>query len=113
MPKSLSHTIHCAAPYYDHNVLGGMYYRAGQYERAVDHLQKSIGAYPSDAPPAYGTVFQPKLFLAMTYWKMNEHDEARRLLTETKPAIDEWLQSPLHFWTRPQFTKCSSVKRKP
>jgi tetratricopeptide (TPR) repeat protein len=88
------------APYYDHNLLGGVLYRAGQYERAVQHLKKSIAAYPSNPPPGYGTVLQPKLFLAMTYWQLNRRDEARRLLAETEPAIEEWLQSPSHFWTR-------------
>jgi tetratricopeptide (TPR) repeat protein len=88
------------ARYLDQNLLGGIHYRAGQFERAAQHLKESIAAYPSDPPPAYGTVLQPKLFLAMTYWQLHQQDEARRLLAETLPAIDEWLQSPSHFWNR-------------
>jgi tetratricopeptide (TPR) repeat protein len=89
-----------SAPYYDHNLLGGVLYRAGQYERAAHHLKESIATYPNNPPPGYGTVLQPKLFLAMTYWQRNQRDEARRLLAETEPAIEEWLKSPSHFWVR-------------
>jgi serine/threonine protein kinase len=95
------------ARYFDLLVLGGMHFRAGNYERAARCLEDSIATYPSDAPSAFGNVVFPKLFLAMTQWQQGQRDAARQLLAEIQPAIDEWLQRPLSyhspskFWNRP------------
>jgi tetratricopeptide (TPR) repeat protein len=89
------------ARYLDLQVLGGMHYRAGQYERAARCLEESIAAFPSDPPQGYGTVLHPQLLLAMTKWRLGQQREARRLLAEIQPAIDQWLQSPPSYWNRP------------
>ena len=73
-------------------------YRAGQYEQAAERLEESIAAYPSDPPPGYDVINFQRLFLAMTKWQLGQHDEARRLLAETRPAVDKELQSPSTVW---------------
>jgi tetratricopeptide (TPR) repeat protein len=81
-------------------VLGGVLYRAGQYEQAAQRLEESIAAYPHDPLRTFRTPLDWRLVLAMTKWQQGQRDEARRLLAETKPALDEWLQSPSNFWLR-------------
>jgi serine/threonine protein kinase len=88
------------APFFDLAVLGGVLYRAGKYDRAARHLEESIATYPSDRPIGMGTVHFPQLFLAMTRWQQGQRDQARRLLDETKSAVDDELQSPLSLWQR-------------
>jgi hypothetical protein len=36
----------------------------------------------------------------MTKWQLGQQDEARRLLAETLPAVEEELQSPTSGWNR-------------
>jgi serine/threonine protein kinase len=93
------------APYLDLAVLGGMLYRAGQYKRAAKCLEESIAAYPSDPPQGYLAVVFPQLFLAMTNWQQGHRDEARRMLADILPTIDEYEWFPSHsgYWTRPAF----------
>jgi serine/threonine protein kinase len=88
------------APYLNLAVLGGVQYRAGQYERAASNLKKSIGEYPSHPPTGVGTVLFPKLLLAMTKWQLGQRDEARRLFAEAQPAINESLQTPSTYFQR-------------
>jgi tetratricopeptide (TPR) repeat protein len=88
------------APYLNLAVLGGVQYRAGQYERAASNLKKSIAEYPSHPPTGVGMVLFPKLLLAMTKWQLGQRDEARRLLAETQPAINESLQTPSTYFQR-------------
>jgi tetratricopeptide (TPR) repeat protein len=88
------------APYFDLVVLGGVLYRAGKYDRAVRHLEESIATFPSDRPFGAGTVLFPQLFLAMTRWQQGQKDQARRILDEIQPAIDDELRSPLSLWQR-------------
>jgi hypothetical protein len=40
----------------------------------------------------------PELLLAMTKWQLGDHDEARAMLRELQPRIDERLQSPSIYW---------------
>jgi hypothetical protein len=81
-------------------VVGGLFYRAGQYELAAQRLEESLAAYPDDALRDFRTALDKKLFLAMTKWQLGQRDEAQRLLAETLPAIDEWLQKPFNTWMR-------------
>jgi serine/threonine protein kinase/tetratricopeptide (TPR) repeat protein len=88
------------APYLDHVVLGSAHYRAGHYEQATHHLEASIAQFPSDAPESHGTELMPQLLLAMTKWQLGKQDDARRILHELQPRIDESLRSPRIYWDR-------------
>jgi hypothetical protein len=82
-------------------VLGAALYRAGQYERAADELQRSIDVYVSKSrKPFYDMTNYQRLFLAMAKWQLGERDEARRLLAEIQAAIDKELQSTSIVWNR-------------
>jgi tetratricopeptide (TPR) repeat protein len=85
-------------PYIDRAVLGTAHYRAGQYEQAAQCLNEAIAKFPSDAPPSHGPDLVRQLLLAMTKWQLGEQDEARRMLREFKPRLDESLQSPWIYW---------------
>jgi hypothetical protein len=74
--------------------LGMALYRAGQYDRADDELRASIEAYPEKPAPGWDTIDFQRLFLAMTKWQQGQQDEARRLLAEALPAVDEYIQNP-------------------
>jgi hypothetical protein len=78
--------------------LGAALYRDGQYDRAAEQLEKSIAAYPSDPWIDCETINLQRLLLAMSKWQLDKKDEARRLLAETKPAIDQDIQSPSVFY---------------
>jgi tetratricopeptide (TPR) repeat protein len=81
-------------PHFVPYILGAALYRAGQYERAAEKLEASIAAYPKDPPLGDRIINWQRLFLAMTKWQLGQRDDARRLLAETQPAIDEELKSP-------------------
>jgi serine/threonine protein kinase len=82
-------------------VLGAALYRAGQYERAADELQRSIDVYVSKSQkPFYDMTNYQRVFLAMAKWRLGERDEARRLLAELQAAIDKELQSTSIVWNR-------------
>jgi serine/threonine protein kinase len=80
--------------------VGGLLYRAGQYEQAAQRLEESLAAYPEDALRDFRTALDKKLLLAMAKWQLGRRDEARRLLAETLPALDKWLQKPINTWMR-------------
>ena len=82
------------------SLLGAALYRAGHYDRAADELEKSIAVYPSGPPRGTDTINYHRLFLAMTKWQLGQKHEARQLLAETQPAVDEELQSPSSSWNR-------------
>jgi serine/threonine protein kinase/tetratricopeptide (TPR) repeat protein len=92
------------APYIDFTLLGAAHYRAGHFERAAQCLEQSIAQYPSDPPTQHGTVLWPQLYLAMTKWRLGEHDDARRLLRKIEPAIDKSLDTPVILWQYRQIT---------
>jgi tetratricopeptide (TPR) repeat protein len=79
--------------------LGAALYRAGQNDRAAEQLEKSIAAYPSHPRFGFETINSQRLLLAMSKWKLGQRDEARRLLAETQPAIDQEFQTPSVFYT--------------
>ena len=54
--------------------------------------------FPPNAPPSHGPDLVRQLVLAMTKWQLDEHDEARRMLRELQPRIDERLRSPWINW---------------
>jgi serine/threonine protein kinase len=85
-------------PYIDLRVLGAAHFRIGQYGRAAQCLEQSLAQSPSDAPPRHGPDIMPELLLAMTKWQLGDHDEARGMLREIQPRIDERLQSPSIYW---------------
>jgi hypothetical protein len=84
----------------DLGVVGGLLYRAGQYEQAAQRLEESLAAYPDDALRAFRTALDRQLLLAMTRWQLGQRNEARRLLADAQPALDEWLQKPFNTWMR-------------
>ena len=88
------------APYLDHVALGSTRFLAGHYEQAAHHLEASIAQFPSDAPESHGMDLMPQILLAMTRWQLGNHDEARRMLHELQPRIDERLRSPWIYWDR-------------
>jgi serine/threonine protein kinase len=79
-------------------VLGAALYRAGDYLQAAERLEESIDAYPESPAPGHDVINWQRLFQAMTKWKLGEHDDARRLLAETLPALDKEMQSPSCVW---------------
>jgi Flp pilus assembly protein TadD len=85
-------------PYIDLAVLGTAHYRAGQYEQAAQSLEEAVAQFPSDAPPSHGPDLVRQLLLAMTKWQLGEPDEARRMLREIQPRIDERFRSPWINW---------------
>ncbi len=87
-------------PYIQLGVLGGLLYRAGQYEQAAERLNESIAAHHDDPLRAFRTALDRQLLLVMTKWQLGQRDEARRQLAEIQPALDEWLSSPSSFWLR-------------
>jgi tetratricopeptide (TPR) repeat protein len=74
--------------------LGMALYRDGQYDSAEGELAASIDAYPSKPAPGWDTIDFQRLFLAMTKWQQGQQDEARRLLAEALPAVNEYIQNP-------------------
>jgi serine/threonine protein kinase len=74
--------------------LGALYYRTHQYEQAAKQLQESSTAYTD---VQCNSVYS-RLLLAMTLWRLDRHDEARRIFGETLPALDEQLRSPANGW---------------
>jgi tetratricopeptide (TPR) repeat protein len=84
-------------PHVVHFSWGAALYRAGQYERAADELEKSIAGYPRE--PGYHLINCQQLFLAMAKWRLGQKDEARELLAKTLPDIDKQMQPPACFWT--------------
>jgi tetratricopeptide (TPR) repeat protein len=74
--------------------LGAALYRAGRYEEAAERLKESLAAYRGEIPRGYDTINYTRLLLAMTKWQQGKHDEARRLLSETLPAVDVEIQNP-------------------
>jgi tetratricopeptide (TPR) repeat protein len=85
-------------PFVDLNVLGAAHFRARQYEQAAECLEEAVAQIPSDVPPSNGTDFMPPLLLAMTKWQRGAHDEARGMLRELQPRIEERLRSPWIYW---------------
>jgi tetratricopeptide (TPR) repeat protein len=81
-------------------LLGAAHYRAGEYEQAVQPLQESIAAYPSRTTKSNSGINYPRLLLSMTKWCQGQQNEARQLLAETLPAVEEELQSPSSSWYR-------------
>jgi tetratricopeptide (TPR) repeat protein len=79
--------------------LGAALYRDGQYDRAADELKKSIAAYPTNPARGYEVINFQRLMLAMSQWQQGKKDEARRLLAETKPAVDQEIQSPSTYFS--------------
>jgi tetratricopeptide (TPR) repeat protein len=77
--------------------LGAALYRNGQYDRAADELEKSIAAYPSDPRLGFQGINFQRLMLAMTKWQLGKKDEARRILVETEPVLDQEIQSTPYF----------------
>jgi tetratricopeptide (TPR) repeat protein len=84
-------------PDIDLRVLGVAHFRAGDYEEAAKCLEQSIAQRPSGAPPSHGPDFG-ELLLAMIKWQQGAHDEARRMLRELQPRIEERLRSPWLYW---------------
>jgi serine/threonine protein kinase len=95
-------------PHFVHFLLGAAYYRQGEYAQAVDSLEQSIAAYPSDRSPLFVTVngFRlgletinaQRLMLAMSLWQLDRKEDARQSLAQTVTAIKEELKTPTAFF---------------
>jgi tetratricopeptide (TPR) repeat protein len=81
-------------------LIGAARFRAQQYREANERLEQSIAEYPAVPPHGFDTLNYQRLLLAMTKWRLGQQDEARRLLAETQPAVDEELQAPSTLWGR-------------
>src|SRR5262249_9422260 len=79
-------------------ISGAALYRASEYDRAAERLEKSIAAYPTSPAPGDDIINFQRLFLAMTKWQLGHQDAARRLLAETLPALEKELQSDSRPW---------------
>jgi serine/threonine protein kinase len=86
------------APYVDLDLLGTAHFRAGNFKEAAQYFEQAIDQQPEDAPPSHGGVLGAQTRLAMTKWRLGDHDGARRLLTEIQPAIDKSLKTPTFLW---------------
>jgi serine/threonine protein kinase len=86
------------APYCDQLTLGGLCFRAGQFERATRSLNESIASFPDVPPYGNGDKVFPQLLLTMTLWQQGRHGEARELLTAIQRDIDAWIASPECPW---------------
>jgi tetratricopeptide (TPR) repeat protein len=80
--------------------LGAAHFRAGQFEQAAERLEEGIAANPSESSRVENSMNYCRLFLSMTQWQMGRQDEARRLLAETLPAIEEESQFRASRWVR-------------
>jgi serine/threonine protein kinase/Flp pilus assembly protein TadD len=78
----------CSMPY----VLGAAHYRAGQYEEAIQRLQKWVGQ------PHWPIGFLGYPVLAMAHHRLGHQTEARHALDEAARLLDRW--------TRERYTAC-------
>jgi serine/threonine protein kinase/cytochrome c-type biogenesis protein CcmH/NrfG len=74
--------------------LGAALYRNEHYERAVQQLEKSIDAYPKNPVRGFDIINYQRLLLAMSKWKQGQRGEARRLLADALPYVDEQIRTP-------------------
>ncbi|MCA9232437.1 MAG: protein kinase [Planctomycetales bacterium] len=79
--------------------LGALLYRAGQYEQATTILEESIAAFEDDTSGRSSSLY-PKIFGAMTKWQKGQQEEARNILAELRPEIDDVLAAPTTAWNR-------------
>jgi tetratricopeptide (TPR) repeat protein len=74
-------------------ILGAAQYRAGQYQQAALHLKESIPAFSSKSIVVTDSVNYPRLFLAMATWQLGQKNDARKLLAETLPDIEQEMKA--------------------
>jgi tetratricopeptide (TPR) repeat protein len=65
--------------------LGAAHYRARQYEQAIERLHESLEVDPGWSGRAINYPF-----LAMAYYRLGRHDDARSALDAAQAAIDQW-----------------------
>jgi serine/threonine protein kinase len=87
-------------PHFSVYVLGAALYRAGRYKQAAERLEESVDAYSIAPSLGYDTITYQQLLLAMAKWQLGQKDEARQLLAETLPVVNQELASPLTGWNR-------------
>ncbi len=68
--------------------LGAINYRALRYAEAQQHFEHALAAVAEDRASA-ATSSYSQIMLAMTKSQLKEVDEARRLLAEVRPAVEE------------------------
>jgi tetratricopeptide (TPR) repeat protein len=85
-------------PYIDLDLLGAAHFRAGHFREAAQYFEQAIAQSPSDAPTSHGSDLGARLGLAMTKWRLGEHDDARQMLREIQPAFDKSLETPSLQW---------------
>jgi len=91
--------------------LGLAYYRAGDYEQAVRHLQEALRNY------AWGNRDIVYPVLALAYHQLGERDKARKALEDSEAAVRRAIKSVFHQWARCPFSgrigwsaRCSTAK---
>jgi serine/threonine protein kinase/tetratricopeptide (TPR) repeat protein len=76
----------------DHRLaLGGFLYRLGEYQQAAVQLKSSLSRF-SQGWSGESMMVNSQLLLAMTRWRQGEQDEARALLAEIQPAVDDAIE---------------------
>jgi serine/threonine protein kinase/Flp pilus assembly protein TadD len=70
------------------HTLGAAYYRAGQYEQAIQCLRRSL-----EIEPNWSARDMNYPFLALAHYRLGRHDDARQALTNAERAIDQWTQA--------------------
>jgi serine/threonine protein kinase len=78
--------------------LGGLYYRARNFEAARKQLSPAIESL-DQLPASQYSVNYGRFFLAMTAWQLGDKAEAARLLADAKAAADEELKTQ-PYWNR-------------
>jgi tetratricopeptide (TPR) repeat protein len=67
------------------HALGAAYYRAGQFERAIEWLSESLDAHPNWNARAINYPY-----LAMAYHRLGRHDEAQQALASAQATLEQW-----------------------
>lgn len=66
--------------------LGVLFYREGRFDEAARRLSEAGGVLPTQRD-AGGTVFYPRIFLAMAQQRLGHADDARRQLDEVRAEL--------------------------
>ena len=71
--------------------LGAVHYRCGNWQAAIDELEKSAALETSEKPDdlAWRRIGIGRFLLAMAYWQLGHQDQARQLLRRRRPVDRE------------------------
>ena len=72
--------------------VGILLYRSGNYEAAQQSLNECIALIEKKSSEQTSAAY-PKFFLAMTKWKLGDHDDAKGMLAELQATTDKEIAS--------------------